>query len=394
MSEHSKKQRLYFTAFSDVVQPRSETIGSPQQVPRLAKLPDRKGVFAEALLFSDQVVFDIGGPNLVLPVLLRFFQYKTLLQLIEEDIIHFSFCPGSVAYFSNANMKAFNVSGNPGLHRFIAAGLEFSDPFESAECALREQTKLNREQRRQLAMAVSRNTVVLPAERIFAEAFRLADADKSSQLGIQLGFTSEDDPIVADFPQTKVHQYLDLAHHNISYLSMALSKCEDIVAEQLAYKVLENRVVVKPQFQDIVRVTHAILDFENLPDIRQMVAQSQLSLSSVLKIRKSKHLIEFRDWLRSTPSVSDTEAIKAYVATVEERISNKPLYKLLKIGIFTGAGGIIGSIGGPVGAGLGAIATNALLGFTDTFFIDKLVDGWNPKIFIEKEIKSRLSEET
>ncbi len=393
MPKKSKSERLYFTAFSDVVKPRSEVAGSLEEAARLRRLPDRKGVFAEALLFSDEVVLDVGGPNLPLLLLLKLFGYKTLRQLIEEDVIRFSFCPGSFAYLSKENMQAFGMVGNPGLHRLIAAGLAWSDPYESAEFALREGTHLNREERRRLSMSASRNTIVLPAERMFAEAIRLANADKASTLGMELGFIAEDDPAHIDFPKQKKLQYLDLAHHNLSYLSMALGKCDDIVAEPLAYRVLENRVIVQPQFTDKLKVSHDILELENLPDIRQLVSQGHLSLTSILKIRKSKHLREFRSWIKSTPSKADTmEIIKAYRSAVDDKLSNKVSFKILKIGFFTVAGAAIGAVAGPVGAGVGAIATDVLLRFTDTFFVDNLVDGWNPKVFIDKEIKSRLSE--
>lgn len=383
--------RLFFTALFDVVKPRSAKDGSVAEAQRLERIPDRKGLLAEALLFSDQVVIDLQGPNVQLSLLYHLFGYEALCDLLEQEVIHFSFCPGYVSYFSRLDEDRESVTGRPVLQRITVKDPSWSDPFESAAYALREQTDLSEEERHFLAQLATRNTRTLPADRVFGEAIRLAKVDRLSPLGQELGLPPNMDPHGLIFGEKERRTYLDLAHHNLAYLGMVLSDCSDIVAEQLAYRVMENRVTVNSKIKDCIQVTNQILQFENTANVRDMVAKGTLPLDAVLEIRKSRHLREFRDWLKNIRSQSsDIEVLKAYNSAVNEKLSGELPYKLLKIGVFTCLGALVGSPAGPLGAGLGALASNLLLNFTDTFFIDKLVDGWNPKIFIEKDIKSRV----
>jgi hypothetical protein len=386
-------ERLYFTVLLDVAKPRSPE--SPEaSASRLSRLRILTGQLAEALLFSDQLVLNVNGINLELPLLIELFGFKTVCKLLEKDIIHFTFCPGVVSYLAAEKVHALGLSTPPGMHRFLGVGVAWSDPFESAELALREQTSLKRDDRRLLSRLVSRNSKVLPGDKIFQEGVRLANADIRSELGKQLGFAHEDIPERGDFVGDKENNFRDLTHFNMLYLSMVMSKCTDTVSKELGYRVLQNRVVVEPQFKDQIRVFDNILQFEDVPDVQELVSSGRLSLRNVLEIRDSNHLQEFRQWLKSLPNEErEIEVLKAYRRAVEDKMSTKTIYKLLKLGVFTATGTAIGSLIGPAGTVLGGIAgvaTDLALSFTDTFFVDQLIDGWNPKIFIEKEIKSRL----
>jgi hypothetical protein len=245
-----------------------------------------------------------------------------------------------------------------------------------------------------LSRIVARNTKVLPADKIFQEGVRLANADIKSDLGKQLGFTPDDVPERGDFPIEKENNFRDLTHFNIVYLCMIMSKCTDTVSKELAYRVLQNRVVVEPKFKDRIKILHRILEFEDVPDVKDLVSSGKLTLKAIIDIRDSKNLIEFRRWLKQlSPESKEIEVLKAYRRAVEDKVSSNKIYKVLKLGVFTGTGTAIGSLIGPAGTVIGGIAgaaTDFAIGFTDTFFIDGLVDGWNPKIFIEKEIKSRI----
>ncbi|MBI5217266.1 MAG: hypothetical protein HY960_16050 [Ignavibacteriae bacterium] len=386
-------ERLYFTTLLDVAKPRSPE-RPEDRASRLSRLQTVTGQLAEALLFSDQLVLNVNGINLELPLLIELFGFKTICTLLENDVIHFAFCPGVVSYLTADKVRSLGFSSPPGMHRLLGVGVAWSDPFESAELALREQTNLKRDDRRLLSRLVSRNSKVLPGDKIFHEGVRLANADIRSELGKQLGFAQDDIPERGDFIGNKEINFRDLTHFNMLYLSMVMSKCTDTVSKELAYRVLQNRVVVEPRFKHQVKIIDNILQFEDVPDVQELVSSGRLGLKSVLEIRDSKHLQEFRQWLKTLPSKEgEIEVLRAYCRAVEDKLSNKTLYKLLKLGVFTATGTAIGSMIGPAGTVLGGItgiATDFALGFTDTFFVDQLVDGWNPKIFIEKEIKSRL----
>jgi hypothetical protein len=257
-NQKNEVERLLFTALSDVVRPRGQET-SEGKASRLSRLRERMGLLAEVLLFSDQLVLDVNGPNLQLPILIEAFGFKTLCKLIEEDIIHFVFTPGTVSYLNLEKVRSLGLSSPPGMHRLVGVDIAWSDPFESAELALREQTKLKRDDRRMLSRIVARNTKVLPADKIFQEGVRLANADIKSDLGKQLGFTPDDVPERGDFPIEKENNFRDLTHFNIVYLCMIMSKCTDTVSKELAYRVLQNRVVVEPKFKYRIKILNIIL---------------------------------------------------------------------------------------------------------------------------------------
>jgi len=217
---YTQMDRLFFTALSDVVKPRSAVDGSPREAQRIAKIPDRKGLLAEALLFSDHVVIDVQGPNVQLSLLYHILGYKSLCRLLESGVINFSFCPGYVSYFSRHIQDVSQPMAKPGLMRTTVKDVSWSDPFESALAALRDQTDLPRDERRFVSRLATRNTKDLPAQEISDEAIRLADADRTSPLGLGLGFRPDDDLFSPEFAQQKVHRYLELANHNLSYLCM------------------------------------------------------------------------------------------------------------------------------------------------------------------------------
>lgn len=143
-SQKNEVERLLFTALSDVVRPRGQETSEGRAM-RLSRFRERKGLLAEALLFSDQLVLDVNGPNLQLPILIEAFGFKTFCKLLEEDIIHFAFSPGTVGYLTSEKVRSLGLSSPPGMHRFVGVNIAWSDPFESAELALREHTKLKRD---------------------------------------------------------------------------------------------------------------------------------------------------------------------------------------------------------------------------------------------------------
>jgi hypothetical protein len=378
--------KLLITSLADVIKPRGAIDGSNEEMLRISRIPDRKGLLAESILFADQIVFDISGPNLELPLLLKIFGQKSLIELLEEKVIRFLFSPGTFAYISSENKESLHLSGDPGLSVLMGQERAWYDPFESAILGLTEQSTLSRKDRREIAILATRNTdSILDNGRVLSEAQRLADADLKTSLGLELGFTNTDNPGEGMFNEKKRRLYLDLASHNLSYLNMSLSGCNDLVAEPLAYKVLHNRVIPQSQILQQRKIIDTLFSFENVSNIRSLVAMGSLSMQKILKLRKQSSTIEFRKWLKTLPTNStEVEVIKAYNSAIQDNISSKPAYKILKIGIFTALGSAIG--GGVVGV-TAALAAS----LTDSFIIDRLVDGWNPKIFIENDVKNRVS---
>jgi hypothetical protein len=156
----------------------------------------------------------------------------------------------------------------------------------------------------------------------------------------------------------------------------------------------------KQSFNEVKNATH-ILDgveevfkTEHLPNIKELIAAGRISLDSLIKLRRKSTSKKFRSWLVSN-SLNDSEYIsKEYV---DEIANHKGFFETTKgkfiktIGMY-GIGGTIGTLlGGVDGTFVGIAASQILkptgelgLSFIDTYFLDGLLKGWHPRLFINE----------
>jgi hypothetical protein len=119
--------------------------------------------------------------------------------------------------------------------------------------------------------------------------------------------------------------------------------------------------------------------------IREAVNSGAVAFSAVVKLLDSAD--KFRHWLHEQPP--DENLLRAYYQeTVKESWVEKLPAKSTRWGIFTGAGLTLDALGA---GGLGTTAGLALSA-VDTFLLDKLIKGWKPHQFIEKDLKALFNE--
>lgn len=127
--------------------------------------------------------------------------------------------------------------------------------------------------------------------------------------------------------------------------------------------------------------------FEDAKSLREAVNNKQIDLDDLIKVLKKSH--KFKGWIIGLRP--DQDLIKKYYAEVTKKtVVDKLPGKTTRWCIFTGAGLIAdavatGGIGTAIGLGLGAL---------DAFCLDKLISGWRPNQFIEKEVKKLLNNGT
>jgi len=114
--------------------------------------------------------------------------------------------------------------------------------------------------------------------------------------------------------------------------------------------------------------------------IREGINSGQYSFDEFLKILNQA--VKFKKWLHEKPD--DANLIREYhEAVTKDTWVEKLPAKALRWSIFTGIGlALDATITGGVAT---AIATG--LGIGDTFLLDKIIKGWKPNMFIEKELK-------
>lgn len=127
------------------------------------------------------------------------------------------------------------------------------------------------------------------------------------------------------------------------------------------------------------------LTLPNSHAIREAINSGRVPFSSVVKLLDSAD--RFRHWLHQQPP--DADLLRAYYQeTVKESWVEKLPAKGTRWGIFTGLGLGLDAMGA---GGLGTAASTALSA-VDAFVLDKLIRGWKPHQFVEKDLKALFSD--
>lgn len=118
--------------------------------------------------------------------------------------------------------------------------------------------------------------------------------------------------------------------------------------------------------------------------IREAINSGAVPFSSVIKLLDSAD--KFRHWLHQQPP--DAHLVRAYYReTVKGSWVEKLPAKTTRWTILTGIGLGLDALGA---GGLGT-AAGVALSAVDSFVLDKLIKGWKPHQFIEKDLKSLLA---
>lgn len=141
---------------------------------------------------------------------------------------------------------------------------------------------------------------------------------------------------------------------------------------------------------NIAENTSAILQLKGLPNLKEIYTQKHLNFDKVFKIRHLPAAKYYRKWINqvgensnaqevSIELINEIEGEKKYINTAEGKL-------LKKLCVLTAGGAltsIIGGIGTAIGLGLGIL---------DTFWLDNILKGKNPAMFIE-ELKQEIQKE-
>lgn len=123
-----------------------------------------------------------------------------------------------------------------------------------------------------------------------------------------------------------------------------------------------------------------LLELNKIPDINKAISSGSLSLLDIFKLREKRMSRKFRRWLREADPKDARDLEKIYV----ESLANKTLVNSLPLKIFRFT---ITSVAGALhpAAGLGT-------GIVDSFFVDKWLSGYSPKLFLDELRKLPMQE--
>jgi hypothetical protein len=121
--------------------------------------------------------------------------------------------------------------------------------------------------------------------------------------------------------------------------------------------------------------------------IKEAVNSGVVPFSEILRLLDSAD--KFREWIRKQPPDANL-LTEYYQAVISETWADRLPTKTVRWGLFTGTGVALDvALTGGIGTAIG-VAVSAL----DAFVIDKMIQGWKPHHFIERELKPVLLTES
>lgn len=329
------------------------------------------GQFAEILLFADQIIIYSPAANLALALLEKWFGFQKLIQLIDDNTLKFILLPGLLSYANSNNISSGIISGKPGPIHFIAKhspnDKSSIDPYESAQYALRRQSRMNISDINHLAKKCADSTKFIKPENIFPMVFEMTELEIRDlhQKGIFCPTLSKEK--LSDLPFEYHGEYLNILKSNVHFLLSAIEKIplleinkNDIPHSKTNLGFQQGDKIIKG-FQDII-------DLENMVNISTLFKESKISLNEVIKIRRSKHGEEFRKWFNTIDSSkSANEFVKMYNSSLPKHLINQGIYKTARL--------LLSIFSNPI--------VEIGLSIFEKLVLEKIKLGWSPKLFIE-----------
>jgi hypothetical protein len=157
---------------------------------------------------------------------------------------------------------------------------------------------------------------------------------------------------------------------------VAVAPMEQVVQAKAVESVVKRHAQSESQIASFVDLTMA-----DARAIREAINAGRVSFAQLLKLLDSAD--KFRHWLREQPI--DAKLLQAYYqAIVSDSWADKLPAKSARWAVFTGLGLAADALGTAPWGTIGGVAISAV----DSFLADKLVKGWKPHQFIERELKS------
>ena len=175
---------------------------------------------------------------------------------------------------------------------------------------------------------------------------------------------------------------LRIAEVNIEIAISVQAQNADIYTSEKTEKILKSKIERCAGGHDVLDGFTRLLELTNAPDIESAIIRDSLSFDDILKVRSSKNGTMFREWLRMAKVEDARDLEKAYVASLQDvPLVNSLPVKALRF-IITAAAGAIGPV------------TGIVAGVIDSFFVEKWLTGYAPKLFIDEMRNLKIDKET
>ncbi len=352
------------------------------------------GLFEQLLLF-DKIVLSTDKNNLTLVFLISKLGLETVERLIRSGYILFSI--KSAAIFTRTGRQREDGTIDESViytqPPIVGGSLNGDDIDPSINiCRALVRFGLSKKERNRLIKNIVPKYLVNDGLEISSNAAKVVtDAYVNNNLE-NLGLPFEKDPFDLNMEERKIlfdlgHTVLDTSilakngyksYNNYEHLEISKKNLENIGK---AYKISEN--------------ISEILKIENTPDLKAMFYKGGFDISDIFKLRHLSSAKYFRKWINQVGENSDSSEItEAYINEVAgakkffETTKGKLVKNTFLFGAMSGLGTLIaGPIGGVVGAAAKPVVEPAVdygLGLLEEFVLDGIIEGKNPKSYIDK----------
>lgn len=354
----------------------------PRSAPDLLRPEEEaeaQGLFAHCLLFADQILIHSSGANLKLAALVRWLGKEKIQELLEEDVLAFTFYPALVSYFSIESLKSLGSSATPGIAQLLPTGTDQVGPFEAAELALREQTSLLGPDIRSLARLVEQRTRPVPDLSLLGRIKEDTAQLLRTPVGRALGFEDVEDLDAGTLSNEQTGNYVSLVSNNLLAQISLEAGCDQILGDNYTELVLDWRLSrLAKSLGSALENCKTIFKFEQVPNFVEMAKIGSLDLEKILTVRNNSDSVRFRSWIAELDSDDSIDVVREYVTAIQKSdLGRNLVFKSTKVATYTFVNlGL--SLLGPAG-----VVVSTLLTGIDEFLSERITTRWNPKLFVD-----------
>lgn len=367
---------------------------------------ERQRLFSELfeqLMLFDRVYFKIGNNSTTLPILIQEFGINKVEENISNGLFQFLFWKPFILYrpgklisspvvkiagdFSQDVYDDSEILGTePVLVSNIAIQQKGYDPEKVVDNSF-HYFSIHPDRKRILKKIVLDNTLVQTindaeaAKNLAIDAYQNGKLNKNS-----LPFTKQPE-MLSTVERIKLWEIAN----NYFEMSILTENGIDIYNGYNFFNTIRNNLNDLADSLKISGDAAKLFELQNIPNFKEMFYHNEVDLVDVFEMRELSNAKYFRRWINEkSRTVDGKEIAKEYLNEIkgDRKFFNTKGGKFLKtIGVFgIGAGlgaAISGLKGSLIGASTAAVIKDLGLNLLDTFWLDKILKGKNPSIYIE-----------
>jgi len=345
----------------------------------------------EQLLIFDRITISTSRLNFALVFLISRIGINSVERLLESGYIKLMIWTPVIVHGTGTQREDNTIDESViyGQPPIVAASLmeEDRDPERNIKTAL-SHFNFNKE-RKKIFTKIALKNYIVPDGMTFSNdsAKLIIDAYKGNNLS-NIGLPFEKEPEQLNLDQRQIlHELSNKILETAVLAKYGLKSYENYEHYEICKQNLSNI----GKAYNISENTSAIFKLENLPNLKALYLSGKLDFDSVFTIRHLSNAKYYRKWINEIGESNNANEITSeYFKEIKgryrffETTKGKLLRNLSIFGISTALGTAI--------TGTTGIAASLIPGLLDTFWLDSILKGKNPSIFID-DLKKEISHE-